>query len=788
MTYIVSKSRSERVRTGTVMTLAALSVSVSAPAALAQQTDSREPSAQAAPATALPAVIVRAPQKKKVSKVKSVGRPAPAVAAATSAAPADDPNANTTDHPAAANPYADARAPYKINRSSNAKLTGKILNQPRTIVTIPKEVIEDKGATSIRDLVRSTAGVTLGSGEGGNSFGDRVFIRGFEARNDFYIDGVRDTGVPTRESFNIEQLEILKGPNSTIGGRGTTGGAINVVQKKPMGKDFTDVDMTLGTDLTKRVTIDTNKVFNEQWALRVNGMVQDGDLAGRGTGSNVFDRRWGFAAALEYKPSDRAKVTLDYYFLRMDGLPDWGVPWNPVAKTPMTETGLSRNAYYGIYNRDFFHGSADIGTLTVEGWLNDQMRVTSKLRAGQTVNDYVASNPSTSAANILLNRASVGAQSRYQVNQTVANITDLTWDFDMFGTKHTLVTGYELSGDTIMQDGYTVTNAGLSTTTLNLWNPNTDGWTGSVRRNYNYTTTKVLTKSLFALDTITINPQWILTLGGRMDTYDITRASATSTLTRSDVMWNYNAGLTYKPLDYASVYAAIGTSSNPVGQELDAGSGDYGGIQSTNLNLAPERNTSYELGTKWEMLDGRLLATGALFMTYKDNARETFQAGYGNINYYDSAAYKAQGVEFGLQGNLTDRWSVFGGAVFMSTEVTKSANPNFVGRMLTNVAHNTFNLLTKYKVTDELTVGGQATYKSQIYGGSDSVTIADATISLPSYWRFDLMGEYKINKRASLKLNVNNVFDQLYYDSLYRTQFVYVAPGRSALLTLSSKF
>ncbi len=782
MAYIVSKSRSERLRRGTILTTAAvLSASVST-AALAQQgAGTAAPAAeQASPANALPAVVVRSPVKKKVTRARTTAPAARAAAtAAANAAAEAEAQRNSTDNPAATNPYADARSPYKINRSSNSKLTGKIVNQPRTVVTIPKEVLEDKGTTSVRDLVRTTAGVTLGSGEGGNSFGDRVFIRGFEARNDFYIDGVRDAGVPTRESFNIEQLEILKGPNSTIGGRGTTGGAINVVQKKPMGKDFADVDLSFGSDLTKRVTLDANKVINDQWAVRFNGMVQDGFLADRGN-TNVFDRRWGLAGAIEYKPSDRAKVTLDYYFLRMDGMPDWGVPWNTATNLPLTENGLKRNAFYGVFNRDFFHGSADIGTLTYEGWITDNLKITSKTRAGQTVNDYVAGNPRI--VSLAAGTATVGNANRYQVNQTLANLTDLTWDTELFGVKHTLVAGTEFSGNAILQDGYTVTNNGISA--LDLWNPNTGGWTGSVRRNYNYTTTNVLTKALYALDTITLSPQWILTLGGRMDTYDITRRSATSTLTRTDVLWNYNAGLTWKPVDIASVYAALGTSSNPVGQELDAGSGDYGGIQSTNTNLAPERNTSYEVGTKWELFDARLLATGALFLTTKDNARETFQAGYGDLNYYDSAAYQAYGVEFGLQGNITDAWSVFGGLVVMDTRVTKSANPANIGKKLSNVAHTTFNLLSKYKVTDNLTLGGQATYKSEIYGG---VTIAEAYY-LPSYWRFDLLGEYKLNKRASLKLNVTNIFNQLYYDSLYRTQFAYVAPGRTATITLSSKF
>ena len=135
-------------------------------------------------------------------------------------------------------PYADPDAPYKADRLSSNKFTEPVLNTARTETILTQEALEDKNATTLREVLRSTAGITLGSGEGGNAFGDRFFIRGFDARNDVFVDGVRDPGVSIRENFDDEQVEILRGPASSFAGRGTTGGALNIVTKEAQNTDF----------------------------------------------------------------------------------------------------------------------------------------------------------------------------------------------------------------------------------------------------------------------------------------------------------------------------------------------------------------------------------------------------------------------------------------------------------------------------------------------------------------------------------------------------------------------
>ena len=233
-----------------------------------------------------------------------------------------------TAHAPGADPYADPEAPYKADRLSSTKFTEPVLNTARTETILTQEALEDKNATTLREVLRSTAGVTLGSGEGGNAFGDRFFIRGFDARNDVFIDGVRDPGVSIRENFDDEQVEILRGPASSFAGRGTTGGALNIVTKEAQHVDFYHFDTEGGFgDSTKRGTVDINKAISPVLDVRFNGMVQYADVAGR---DFTTDNRWGVAGNVSYHPTDNFKLTANYSHTYLWGLPDFGVPTNQV--------------------------------------------------------------------------------------------------------------------------------------------------------------------------------------------------------------------------------------------------------------------------------------------------------------------------------------------------------------------------------------------------------------------------------------------------------------------------
>ncbi len=282
-------------------------------------------------------------------------------------------------HVPGGDPYADPEAPYKADRLSSTKFTEPVLNTARTETILTQEVLEDKNATTLREVLRSTAGVTLGSGEGGNAFGDRFFIRGFDARNDVFVDGVRDPGVSIRENFDAEQVEILRGPASSFAGRGTTGGALNIVTKEAQAADFYHLDVEGGFGDSTRPRHDRRQQGDQPGAGRAfqrHGPACRRRWARLHDGQSLGRRR---ECGL---PSDRQRSTLtaNYSHSYLWGLPDFGVPTNQVAREPVTESGVPRNTFYGAVNRDFTKSTQDIGTLDAEWKVNDHVTLENKFR------------------------------------------------------------------------------------------------------------------------------------------------------------------------------------------------------------------------------------------------------------------------------------------------------------------------------------------------------------------------------------------------------------------------
>lgn len=693
------------------------------------------------------------------------------------------------------NPYADPAAPYKVDHvQASGKFPEPMLNTPKTITVLSKEVLEDKNATTLKEIGRSTAGVTLGSGEGGNAFGDRFFIRGFDARNDVFIDGIRDPAVSIRENFFTEQIEILRGPASSYAGRGTAGGAINIVTKQAGDVNFKRMDTEFGTDRTKRVTLDVNQVVDPSFSVRTGGLFQDANVAGR---NYVTDDRWGTFLSTKYTPTNDIKITTNYVHTDLSGYPDFGVPYYKQGNVPVTSAGIPRGTWYGFLNRDFQTARQDFGTATAEYKVNEAITLTSKVRGEHSLLNYIGTlpqNPITTSPNPLLWTATASAQSRYQTVDVWANQNEATFKLDTGGVKHTAVFGVEYTNENVSIDRY----AGLASelagspftssgavSGVNLYSPQyTYAPFGTPSLTGNPTRYGVNTSSVYVMDTANWQDTIIVNGGVRYDGYNMSSSTNAAYLKMNSDLVNYNVGLVYKPMSIGSIYAAYATSANPFGSELDATGTDYGGVPAnTAILLGPERNKAAEVGTKWELADRHLLVTAALFQTTKDNARETNASGVLTSN----AAYRIQGIDIEAEGKITDRWSIFGGLVLMQSKVTQSNIASNLGLQLANVAHQSFSMLTKYKFDGDWEVGGQAVYRSKVYGGTFAANTGN---ELPSYWRFDAFVEKKIDKNWTMKFYAQNLTNKLYYDTLYRSAvpFVAVAPGRAFYLITTAKF
>jgi catecholate siderophore receptor len=520
--------------------------------------------------------------------------------------------------------------------------------------------------------------------------------------------------------------------------------------------------------------------------------------------------------AAKWTPTDTVKITASYVHTDLSALPDFGVPYNLQALAPWTSTGVSRNTYYGLVNSNFQKTQQDIGTLGSEFKINDNLTISNKFREENAILNYIGTLPEATS-HYRQGLINLNPQSRYQVTQTTADQTDWTYKFDTGPVKNTTVVGTEVALARTSIDSYTGLasetqgaspfNGSGSIQNVSVFAPPIfDTYSGTPMLTGDPDVINLQTGSVYLLHTANFKDFIILNGGVRYDDYLIGASKAGfGEVGQTTQLVNYNAGIVIKPLPIASLYAAYATSADPVGAEIDGTSATYGGLNPTSpvkQIFSPQLNKAYEAGTKWELFDKHFLFTTAVFRTETQNAREVVpsatntpggvplpanlvalagQVVAGNSSY-------VQGVDIEAAGNITDRWSLMSGLVFMQSKVTQSVIPADIGDKLANIAHQSFTMQTKYQVTDNLEVGGQAIYRSQIYGGT--LLAANQGTVLPSYWRFDAFLEYKLDKNWTTKIGVLNIFNKTYYDAFYQSAspFVLIAPGRSFYWKLEAKF
>lgn len=706
---------------------------------------------------------------------------------------------------------------------ASPKYTSQLLDTPRSVTVISREIITQTAATSLTDILRTSPGITFGAGEGGQPLADRPFIRGQASGNNIFVDGIRDTGGQVREVFNLEQVEVIKGPDSTYNGRGSGGGSINLTTKRPNLTQTVDVAARVGTDSYLRGTIDANYPVGETSAVRINLMGTQGDVPGR----NAVDfDAWGAAISGAIGIGTDTRITASYYHLTRNDMPDYGVPLytklggaTAPRRTASGVLDVPRDSFYGLTARDFQKTVADSVTLISEHDINDAVTFRNVSRYSKTLNDYVVTNPGDGgsaqfvAGEWWMKR---GTKSRWNPTTTVANVTDFYGKFKTGGVEHSYDVGLELSRETNKNAAYAIyttagspcptgftgatTAAGVGDCTR-VYDPNpSDPWQGRITRpdpSVNYTDTV----GVYVFDTLSFGDKWLLNLGLRHDEYsvkgrDVAATSALGVITGTTITprkgdWsftNYQAGLVYKPAVNGSIYVSYGTSTTPPtisGGDQNSGSGQGSG-NLINVLLDPEEVTSAEIGVKWAFFGERLSTSAAWFHMVRENA----QIQVDNGVYAQVGEAMVQGLELGVTGRVTPKWMVFGGYTYMDSELVRGAyNGVNQGDQLANTPEHTFSMFTTYDVTDAFAFGGGAYYVSDSYGGNQGGAGGGANaIYAPAYWRFDLYASYQLRENLNLQLNIQNVTDE---DYIARTNGVHHAdygPARQAILTLNARF
>lgn len=661
------------------------------------------------------------------------------------------------------------RNQFKIEEPSLYKLPDPIKDTPQSITVLPEQVLEERALFTLRDALRTMPGISLAAGEGGGRQGDNLTLRGFPAGNDIFIDGVRDLGQYARDTFNLESVEVLKGPSSVMFGRGSTGGVINQVSKTPKLTPFYELSGTVGSGPQGRLAVDVNQPIGGSGALRLNLMGFKGETPGR---DYIEQQRLGAAPSFGIGLNGPTRFIVSYYYLNDDNMPDYGFPYLRGGPAP-----VRRENFYGFPNRDYEHDDVHIGTFRFEHEFNENVKLRNTLRLAMIDRGSLVSIPAIVGAPGSLPPAAIqvsrtGTQ-RSQQDTSVINTTDLVAKFNTWLFKHTLVAGVEASRETSDVQRYTFT--GVPNTSL--INPDNFSNLSGMGRAKNFNGSSGATAvGVYAVDEMAITDQWKIMGGLRYDLFDaeFRNRFAAQKFSRTDEALSPRAALVFLPTKEQTYYFSYGTSFNPSAEALV--------LALNNASTEPEKNETFELGAKWDLFNGALGIRTAVFRTYKNNARTTDPVLGVQVT---EGKQRVQGFELEVVGQILRGWNVFLGYAYLDSRVLDSLDiQNAVpveGKRLANVPEHSASLWTTYEITNQWQVGGGAVFVDKRYANTDNLNV------VPSYVRGDVTVAYRPIKPLELRFNVINISDEKYFDAIHPS---HVIPGnaRTFLLTGTWRF
>ena len=722
----------------------------------------------------------------------------------------------------------EAEDGYKANTVSSAKYTQPLIDIPQTISVIKKDVLQDQVSTSLGQALRNTPGITLQMGENGNtSAGDAFQMRGFSTQTSTYVDGIRDLGAVSRDIFNLEQIEVVKGPSGSEAGRGAASGYINLVSKLPTLNNSHQVSASYNTAENGRLAADLNQAINDSTAIRLNVMGQQGGIEGR---DYLENNSYAIAPAIAFGLDTDTRFYLYSQHVQQRNIPDGGIPSigmkgyyykntddklsndfkDAINKAVNNASPVDRENFYG-HADDHEDVDANMITAKVESDLTDHLKLTNTTRFGQTemkrvltgVNSLVISDITkpNDPNNWLVTRSRQGID---QKNSILANSTTLNLNLKTGVIEHDLVAGLELLQERQRSKTMSPQIPGQASpvVTANLYHPDRNQVLPNPMYNGGYSDGETNTAAAYLFDTLKFLEGRLQLNGGvRVDYYDtnfdaltVSTDSKTLAVTEKetalgahDTLVSWKLGGLFKPTAKSSVYASYAKSLTPPGSANFNLSDE--GINSSAAK--PQETHHYEVGTKWDLLNDKLAVNAAAYYTENENqftqdaiTKESIQEGKTTV----------KGVELSAVGKITDAWNISAGVAHMKTEQEDQLSVNATTGAITktnNVRWSpewTASLWTTYDYAG-FKVGLGARYvDEQKRVITDSTTPAQMP-SVPDYVVFDAMAGYTFNKQASVNLNVYNLADKEYISTLNNggSRLVLGQP-RSATLSLNYKF
>lgn len=698
---------------------------------------------------------------------------------------------------------------------------GPIIDVPQMVNSISSETLRDRQITSLEQALRNVAGVTTQVGEGGALNGDQFVIRGQSAKNDIFTDGLRDFGVFTRDAFNYESVEVLKGSSSTALGRGVTGGAINTTSKQPHTTDFFSATAGYGTADYGRVTVDANKALTDTIGLRLNFMAHDNDAVDR---DEVYARRWGFAPAIGFGLGTDTSFTLIYFHQEEDKLVDYGVPLAGTSDSddverPVTEFGVPRSTFYG-----FRADQDDVVVNTLTGKFahqaNDWLSVTSDTKLGvykrrfrQTVpgcridedcGDFLLDgDPTTVPVGRTTPRGAY-----FQTTKGIQNVTALTVAKPLGAMRNELVVGWDMSyqtndrSDQVRPDPYE----------QDLFNPVRSPLPNYSTDIYSQRDTRATDISVFIDDRLWLTPQFSINAGLRYQHYKTTQDQIEfSSNTGGEItscngvpgtyatcfeegkathdLWSPKVSAIWEPSDKATVYFTFSRALNPPGNSVANGdtlAAPSDGDTISRANLDPEKTETFDLGAKFSLFKKRLLIQTAVYQINRKNSVEVDPVS-NNLIATSEPKQRLRGFELGASGLVTPNFLLNVNYAYIDAEIRADGTVDgdaIAGNQVRYVPKHALSAWASYKPVEGprkgLEIGGGMNYQSKVYLNVDNSQV------VPSYTSFDALVGYSFGNYR-IAVNGYNLTDELYYAQVNGSRVV-PAGGRAVVATLGVAF
>ncbi len=766
------------------------------------------------------------PRRIALSQPSLIGALATGLALSMPAIAADQPaaDADTASHRAKTldRIHVHGEKTYKEDIASSSKFTQPLQDTPQTIQVITSDLFNQQGATTLTEALRNSPGVgTFYAGENGNtSTGDAIYMRGFDTSGSLFVDGVRDLGSVSRDVFNTDRVEVLKGPAGTDTGRSAPTGSINMVTKQAHLGDGVSGTVSAGIDGQRRTTADWNQTLGASSALRVNAMWQDSDVPGR---DHVNNTRWGLAPSLGFGLGTDTRVFLNLYYVKQENVPDGYVPtiglpgWTP-------QPGLEQLAGHPVDPENFYGTRADhddstskMATLTFEHDFAENLRISNVARWGKTRQDYLLTSFMSTGGTLAnplggnikwTDRSDLSTYTlarstptfKDQDNSIVTDQLNLQGEFATGGVQHFVTTGLEFAREELETRGQAATG-GSSWTAASLYDPDWNATGLTWAHNGADSSGKTTTSSAYLFDTLKFGESFLLTAGLRADHYKtefhskvicggrgapVCGSLPTGSVVpgvdaeASDTLLNWKIGAVYKVADIVSLYANYALSQQPPGgANFELSSSDN---SANNPNMDPQKAKTIEIGTKWAFLDDALALNLALFTTEVTNEI----TGSASEGYFQNGKKTVQGAELSVVGNITDNWLISAGYTHQQTEVNEGSLLTADGtNNLTYTPEDAFTSWTSYRFPFGLTIGGGVRYSGEMHRGTDGAVGTPRFTK--SYTVYDAVLSYDVNRHFSLRLNGYNLFDKKYVAAINKSGYRYT-PGTPRTFLLSADF